>query len=170
MDTLDAIFSRRSIRSFTSYSISETNLDTIIRAGAAAPSGGNAQPWVFISIMQARRIQALRAIAPGMGGQPTAVIALCVDESRASTPTGSPVFLTCYDLGGVMQNMLLAAHELGLGGCAVASFHAQSLATLLNLPGHIKPHLVLAFGKPSVVPAAPPKRGLDEIHFREKYG
>ena len=169
MDTLDIIFSRRSIRAFTPESISETDLDTIIRAGAAAPSGGNAQSWVFISITQPRRVQALRAIAPGMGGQPAAVIALCVDESRTSTPKGSPDFLSCYDLGGAMQNMLLAAHELGLGGCAVASFHAQSLATLLNLPGHIKPHLVLAVGKPSVVPAAPIKRGLDEINFREKY-
>lgn len=170
MDTLDAIFSRRSIRAFTPGSISGTDLDTIIRAGAAAPSGGNVQSWVFISITQPRRVQALRAIAPGMGGQPAAVIALCVDESRTSTPKGSPDFLSCYDMGGAMQNMLLAAHESGLGGCAVASFHVQSLATLLNLPGHIKPHLLLAIGKPSLMPSAPPKRGLDEIHFREKYG
>ena len=105
-----------------------------------------------------------------MGGQPAAVIVLCVDENRTSSPKISPDFLTCYDLGGAMQNMLLAACELGLGGCAVASFHAQSLAMLLNLPGHIKPHLLLAIGKPSMLPAAPPKRGLEEIHYREKYG
>ena len=169
METLEAIFRRRSIRAFTPDRISESDLDTIIRAGAAAPSGGNAQPWIFISITEPRHIQALRAIAPGLGGQPAAVIALCVDESRTSTAKGSPDFLSCYDVGGAMQNMLLAANELGLGGCAVASFHAQSLSTLLNLPGHINPHLLLAMGKPSITPTAPPKRDINEIHFWEKY-
>jgi len=169
MNTLDAIFTRRSIRAFTLEPVSEKDLNMIIRAGAAAPSGGNAQAWVFISITEARRIQALRAFSPGMGGNPAAVIALCVDEDRVSVPKGEPDFLSCYDLGAAMQNMLLAAHELGLGGCAIASFHKPSLKKLLHLPERIQPHLLLAIGKPCQFPAAPPKRELDEIYFEEKF-
>lgn len=170
MNIIGIISSRRSIRAFTPDPVSDEDIRTIIQAASSAPSGGNAQAWVFISVLEPRRIQALRAISPGMVSQPAAVIILCIDQRLTSGPPSEPDYLTCYDLGAAMQNILLTAHFLGLGGCAIASFHEESLSKLVNLPDEVKPHLLVAIGKPRTIPATPHKRELNEIYYKEKYG
>ena len=170
MQTLEAIHTRRSIRSFTSDPVSEEDLETIIRAAAAAPSGGNAQMWVFISICEAGRIAALRALCPGIIGSPTAVIVMCLDLGRRTAKAeGQLQVIPYYDIGGAMQNILLAAHELGLGGCAVGSFHEKGLRAFLNLPDKLEPCLLIALGKPRLTPRQPRQRPLEEIYFKERY-
>lgn len=169
MNTLDAIHTRRSIRAFTSDPLGDDALNTIIRAGAAAPSGGNAQMWVFIAVRDPKRLMALRSLSPGIIAKPAAVIVLCVDWRRKTTPEGGLDETVCFDLGAALQNILLAAHELGLGGCAVGSFNKPGIATLLGLPPQVEPKLLVTIGKPKLIPPAPPKRPLEEIFFEETY-
>jgi len=170
MQTLEAIFSRRSIRAFTSDPITDEDLHTIIKAAAAAPSGGNAQMWVFISIREAKRIAALRALAPGIIGIPAAVIVMCLDKRRrTASAEGRLAVMPLYDIGAALENILLAAHDLELGGCAVGSFHPKALATFLNLPEFLEPCLLVVLGKPKMTPPAPPKRPIEEVYFRERY-
>lgn len=170
MQTLEAIHTRRSIRSFSNDPINQEDLQTIIRAAAAAPSGGNAQMWVFISVSDPGRISALRAISPGIIGSPTAVIVMCLDlRRRTAKAEGSLQVMPYYDIGGAMQNILLAAHELGLGGCPIGSFHEKGLRALLSLPDSIEPCLLIALGKPRVTPRPPRQRPLEEIYYIERY-
>jgi nitroreductase len=70
-----------------------------------------------------------------------------------------------YDIGAALQNILLSAHELGLGGCAIGSFHPQGISSFLKLPEHIEPCLLVALGKPKVIPSEPRKRPLKEIYY-----
>lgn len=169
MNTLEAIHTRRSIRAFTSDPLDDDALNTILRAAAAAPSGGNAQMWVFIAVREPKRLAALRSLSPGIIAKPAAVIVLCVDWRRKTTPEGGLDEMVCFDLGAALQNMLLAAHELGLGGCAIGSFNKPGIVTLLGLPPQVEPKLLVTIGKPKLIPPAPPRRPLEEIFFEETY-
>ena len=170
MQTLEAILSRRSIRAFTDDPVSEQDLQTIINAAAAAPSGGNAQMWIFISIRDKKRIAALRSLSPGIIAVPTAVVVMCLDNRRrTASPEGKLAVMPRYDIGAALQNILLAAHDLGLGGCAIGSFHPGALSSFLNLPENVEPCLLVSLGKPKVSPPSPRKRPIEEIHFHEKY-
>jgi nitroreductase len=170
MNTLDAIHTRRSIRSFTKDPISEEDMRVIVQAAAAAPSGGNTQMWAFISIRDPKRLMAVRALSPGIIAVPTAVIVICLDQRRRSSPLGGMDEMWGYDLGAAMQNILLAAHELGLGGCAIGSFNSKGLSTLLNLPPEVEPKLLISLGKPKAIPQPPKKRSLEEVYLQERYG
>ncbi|HWQ84317.1 MAG TPA: nitroreductase family protein [Anaerolineales bacterium] len=170
MDTLEAIFSRRSIRAFTAESVSDEALQTIIQAAAAAPSGSNLEKRIFLSIQKPRRIAALRALAPGIIGRPAAVIVICLDQRSDPGEKQAGIDLSQFmNIGAALQNLLLAAHASGLGACPVASFHAQGLGIFLGLPEGIVPCLLVVLGKPRFTPSAPRKRPLDEIYYRETF-
>jgi nitroreductase len=168
MNTLEAIFTRRSIRSFTPDPVSDEDLHTIIQAAAAAPSGGNAQKRLFLAVRQPRRITALRALAPGIIGLPPAVIVLCLDR-RGLPPSEALSPSLHYDIGTSLENILLAAQDVGLGACPVASFHPGGVAIFLDLPAAVEPCLLVVVGRPKFTPPAPRKRNLDEIYYPERY-
>jgi albonoursin synthase len=170
METQEAISSRRSIRAFTSDPVTDADMQKIIQAAVSAPNGGNAQMWVFISVRDPKRIAALRTLAPGIIGTPTAVIVMCLNKQRrTASAEGRLAAMPYFDLGAALQNILLAAHDIGLGGCAIGSFHPQGIASFLNLPENVEPCLLVVIGKPRVVPSEPRKRPLNEVYFEEKY-
>jgi len=169
MQTLEAIRGRRSIRGFTADRITDEELDTLVEAAAAAPSGGNAQPWVFLSIREARRVAAVRSLAPGIVGSPAAVIVLCADERRRGGGGPELEEMASFDLGAAMENILLAAHDMGLGSCAIGSFDGRALSVFLDLPQFLKPRLLVAVGRPKSIPQAPQKRALAELYHKERY-
>jgi nitroreductase len=168
MQTLEAIFSRRSVRSFKPDPISDEDLLTIVQAAAAAPSGGNAQRRLFLAVRQPRRIAALRALAPGIIGLPPAVLILCLDQ-RGSQSGGVLSPSLCYDIGAALQNLLLTAHATGLGACPVGSFHPKGVAVFLDLPEGVEPCLLVVLGKPKLIPPPPRKRSVDEIYYQERF-
>jgi nitroreductase len=151
--------------------VPEEKLMMLVQAASAAASAGNKQPWTFITVCNAKRIKALRAVSPGMLSNPTAVVVLCIDETLAlHTEDGQINKMAWMDLGAAMQNMLLAAHELGLGACPIGSFNVEAVTKMLSLPSRLKPALFVAVGIPERIPEKPMKRPLEEISFVEKYG
>lgn len=171
METLEAIRTRRSVRAFSGDPMPEELLRQVIEAAAMAPSGGNIQPWGFVLIRDPRRLRALRALAPGIIGEPTAVLAICLDKRRARD-LGGPMGpgLAWIDLGLATENILLAAHDLGLGACPVASFHKQAVAVFLDLPSEVEPALLIALGYPRQSPPLRDRRPLSEVCFAERWG
>lgn len=170
MQTFENIFSRRSVRAFTNQPISDEQMEMMIKAGAAAPCGSNAQMWAFVALRDPRRIMALRSLSPGIIGSPAAVVILCLDRSHPNAALLEKGDITPYiDIGAAMQNILLAANELGLAGCPVASFHHQAIASFLKLPDHLQPVLLTVIGAPKFIPQPPQKRALSEIYFQESY-
>ncbi len=169
MNTLEAIHNRRSIRAFLPEPLGDEVLRTLIEAGAAAPNAGNAQRRIFIAVRNPKRLMAVQAFSPGILSKPSAVIVLCADWRNSPPGSETSEETIAYDLGAALQNILLAATELGLGGCAVGSFNAAGLSRLLNLPAQVKPKLLVTLGKPKFIPPQPPKKRLDEIFFEETY-
>jgi nitroreductase len=171
METLEAIHSRRSVRAFTAEPIQEAQLRQVLRAATSAASAGNVQPWGFVLVRDPRRLQAVRALAPGVIGQPAALVVICLDSQRAERLGGAlGPRLAWIDIGLATQNLLLAAHAQELGACPIASFHRQAVAHFLDIPSHIQPVLLIALGHPLAKPSHPGRRPPAEVSFAEQWG
>ena len=115
MNTLESIKTRRSIRKYKSDPVQQERLNKIIDAGLYAPSGMGRQATIILSVTNKEvRDQLSKLNARIMGtdtdpfyGAPAVLIVL----AKKDCPTG------IYDGSLVMQNLMLAAHELGLGSC-----------------------------------------------------
>jgi nitroreductase len=170
MDTLEAILTRRSVRAFTPEPVPGEMVRDVLQAGAAAPSGGNVQAWGFVVIRSPERLAGLRSLAPGIIGEPKVVIAICLDGDRAVRLGGAGgERLAWLDIGLAIENLLLAAHSLGLGACPIASFHRQAVAAFLGLPPEVQPVLLLVLGYPRIKPSPPGRRPLPEVCFLEEW-
>lgn len=171
MELLEALHTRRSVRHFTAEPISDERLERLVEAAGSAPSGGNAQPWVFIIVREPGNAKRLRAVAPGISGIPTAFVVICLARPRPyKEDRGRGYETALLSLGAAMENLLLAAHDQGLGACAIGSFHAPSVCSIFCLPDHLQPKVLIALGYPVSQPEPPGRRSLSEIRFFERVG
>jgi nitroreductase len=95
-------------------------------------------------------MQRIIAAAPGIYGEPTAIVAVCIDWARSphlEVDDARDTHSTYVDVGAAMQNMLLMAEALDLGACPVMSFHRPSLQTVLQLPQDWTPYVLIALGR-----------------------
>lgn len=166
MDLNECLFTRRSIRAFTPDPISAEEMQKIIEAAAAAPTGSNAQEWRFVTVQDPAMITVLRSFCPGVVGMPTGVIAICIDHSQYKGKKPTEEKILYMDMGAAMQNILLAAHDLGFGGCPIGSYHPEAVRTLLKLPEEWELTLLVVLGKPKFQPKAPPHKPLEQIWFQ----
>ena len=166
-----AILERRSVRRYTSTPISKQAIDQLLDAAIWAPSGSNAQTWRFVVVRDAGRIRDLRIVSPGLPGPPPCVLVISQDMRKASERGRRLGIerLVYFDSAMAAQNIMLAAHDLGLGSCVVASFHGKAVQGLLALPRDVKPILLVALGWPAEQPLALP-RLRKEVLFNERYG
>jgi nitroreductase len=171
MELLEALRTRRSVRQWTAEPVPDEQLKELIEAAAKAPSGSNTQPWAFVVIREQGRLKRLRAAAPGIAGRAAAIVLICLDKQRADEEPGTAEYdMVHMTLGAAMQNLLLAAHDQGLGACAIGSFHHASLASIVSLPPYLEVKLLVALGYPVSQPAAPPLRPLSEVCYFEEVG
>lgn len=161
MNVKEAILKRRSTRSFTGHGVSSEDLNTLIEAGRWAPTGGNRQPWEFVTIQNPKMIRNIKMFSEGLSGDPSLIIALCTPDKGT---------ITMLDLGMATENITLQCVELGMGSCAIASFNVEAVKKLLDIPEHIQLPLLLSIGYPEGSPRTRPKKDLQEIWFTERYG
>ena len=147
-------------------------IEKILEAGRWAPTGSNIQPWRFVVIKNQTILEIIRKVSPGYLGATPMAIAICSDRATAEAKGGrlGRDYLTIADCSMAAENMLLAAHALGLGACPVKSFSATALKEILELPEGIELELILIIGYPDETPKAPPKHPLEKIAFLDKYG
>lgn len=170
METRETILTRQSIRAYRADELTDEQIKPILDAAVRAPSGGNAQPWAFITVQKARRLQAIKAVSPGMIGTPAALIVICLDKKRiGKSGESASMPMVWMSLGAAMQNILLAAHDNGVGACAIGSFNTQSVTGLLNLPDDIQPVLIISLGLATRIPKQSSRRPDSEIIFMEQY-
>ena len=147
MDILDAIFTRRSIRKFTGEQISEDNLKLILKAGFYAPSAHNHQPWHFVVIRNDSLLERIANTHPYAKMLPQAGcgIVVCGDLEKEERPG----FLV-EDCSASIENILLAAHGIGLGavwcGLYPVSELTEAVIDALDLPTGIIPVGLVAVG------------------------
>lgn len=78
--------------------------------------------------------------------------------------------MSVADCSMAVENMLLAAHALGLGTCVVKSFSRVAVKEMLEIPDGVEPELLVVLGYPAQSPKPPARIPLREIAFLNKYG
>lgn len=170
MEIFEAIRGRRSIRKFEDKDIPMQDLKKILEAGVWAPSGSNIQPWEFILVKNKGTIEKIKLISPGLFGNPSALIILCINHERAKRGGKLGVRTALMDISMAAQNMMLTAYALGIGSCPVVSFNKPALKELLDVPDHVEPVLIISLGYPKFMPKPPKRRPLKEVVHIEKFG
>lgn len=173
MDVFETITGRRSIRAFGRQAVSDEQVGTLIDAARHAPSAGNIQPWEFITVRDQQNKTQLSAAALNQAfiEEAPLVIVVCANEARSGQGYGSRgVNLYCIqDTAAATQNILLAAHALGLGTCWVGAFQEEMVRKVLNTPTHIRPLAIIPVGYPAEKPAIRRRRAISEIVHQETY-
>ncbi|MBO3763215.1 MAG: nitroreductase family protein [Thermoproteota archaeon] len=173
MDVIEAIKTRRSIRSYEKESISEEDLSKILEAATWAPSAGNLNPWEFVVIRDEEKKRKLSRAAFGQYfiSESPVVVVVCANVTRTSSVYGERGRrLYCIqDCAAATQNLLLAAHSLSYGACWVGAFDDQEVIKLLKLPSNVIPLAIVPIGKPKERPVAPRRLPLSKVVHYETY-
>lgn len=165
MDTLEAIAARRSVRQFTDRPVTDAELDILMRAAMAAPSATNEQPWRFVVVREADRLERLSHATPfarSIAGAGVAVV-VCADRLAMRSPG-----FWVIDCAAAIENLLLAAHAIALGGVwlgvhPVPTFR-RAVRRIIEAPPTIVPHSLVAIGHPASIPAAVDRFQPDWVH------
>ena len=151
MTELDFIFSRRSIRRFTSERVSEAQIKLLLEAAMAAPTAMNLQPWHFIVVEDPFKLADLRKILPFGKMQSPLAISICGNLGSVKKLVTERFWV--QDCSAATQNLLLVANALGLGAvwCGVHPINRleSSVTTILNLPETVIPLNVVFIGHPA---------------------
>lgn len=187
MNTLDTIAARRSIRRFLDTPVPEELVEIIINAGMQAPSGKNRQPWRFIIVKGEKRLEMVRILSDeiakkkakgedtGSSEWSTRVMEQAPVSIFIFNPEGLPPWrkhsieqmfddvVDIQSVGAAIQNMLLAASELGLGSLWICDvFHAyEPLCDWLGEKGEMI--AAVSLGYPGESPAARPRKSYAEV-------
>jgi nitroreductase len=138
MEFFEVIKNRRSIRSFKRQALPPEVINQLIDAAKAAPSAGNAQPWAFVIATQQKTKQALAQAAFNQKWleEAAAVFVVCADMKLAEESYGERgrMLYCIQDTSAAVENILLAATALGLGGCWMGAFHEDEVRSIINAP------------------------------------
>jgi len=116
-----------------------------------------------------KNIRKLKMISPGLFGDPSLLIIVCINKERAKKGGRLGEVSALMDVSMSMQNMMLMAHSMGIGSCPILSFSKLALRELFRIPPHIEPVIILSFGYPKVIPKPPRRRPLEEVVHYEGF-
>ena len=166
MNLLEGIYTRRSIRQFTDQPVDRELLIEIIKAGIWAPSGLNNQPWRFVIVRsdEMRKELAKNTRYNFTIERAAACIAVFVDTSVMYNDVKDH-----QSMGACIQNMLLAAHALGLGAVWLGEVlkNADAVRLLLSLPENMELMAVVAIGHPASDKHSSKRKNLSEVLLKE---
>ena len=190
MQTLDAIAARRSIRRFKSDPVPEPLLRQVLGAALQAPSGKNKQPWRWVVATGARRLELTQCLQGGLAqararglNTGSAEWSMKIMEQAPVTvfvfnpyglPYGQPhaleqmidLVVDVQSLGAAIENLLLAAHDQGLGALWVCDiFYAyEALCSWLGEPGQLVAAVALGYAAENP-PARPRKPASETVRW-----
>lgn len=160
---METIFSRTSIRTYQDRTVEPQKIELLLRAAMSAPSGKDQRPWEFVVVNERPILDSLAAALPyaKMLAQAPCAVIVCGSPARSS--------YWYLDCSAAAENILLAAHSLGLGGVWTAAYpyaeRMEAVRSNLALPEGILPLCVIPIGYPAAV--GEPKRKFDagRIHY-----
>lgn len=165
MDAIEALKTRRSIRSYDSKSVPKQMIETIIDCARLAPSANNIQPWEFIVVTDQamrKRIADLTDYGKFIAQAPVCIAVYSKDVKHY-----------LEDCSAATENILVAAHALGLGTCWVAGYgksYGEPIAEMLGVPKGHKLVALISLGYPAQQAKPYNKRPLEDVLHWEKYG
>lgn len=140
---IENMMTRASVRKFTNQPVEQEKVEALLRAGMAAPSAVNKQPWHFVVVTDQNVLKSINQY-----NSPLSIV-VCVDMNK-SVEMGREWIICDGSLAS--ENILLAAHALGLGGIWTAVYPVpdimQRVSIATGLPDNMVPLNVLQIGYP----------------------
>ncbi len=194
MEVLEAIRTRRSFRQYKPDPVDEKTLQIVLEAARWAPSWTNSQCWRFVVVRDnqikanlAETLPPTNRAADAIRQAPVAIVACAElgksgfrrtqppsDNAQPATDKAQPVtdkgdwFM--FDVALAMQNLVLAAHSLGLGTVHVGLFDAPKAASVLQVPEGFCVVEMTPLGYPDGEPRPTSRKELNEIVFNDRFG
>jgi nitroreductase len=193
MELMKAIKERRSIRKYTGDPVDDKTIETILEAGRWAPSWSNTQCWRFIVVRDPAiktklaeslikfKISGELVENPGikMVNTVPVVIVVCAEMGKSGGNPGSGgangEFITdkgdwfMFDTALAVQNMVLAAHDLGLGTVIIGTFDAKKAEKVLDVPEGFRVVTLFSVGVPAQQGKTPPRKEISEITYYNRW-
>lgn len=169
-DVITVIHNRKSVRQFTEQKVDRNMLEVLLRAGMAAPTAVNKQPWFFVAVDER---ETLSFLSENLNNNPIlkraqAAIIVCGDMNKVFERQPS---YWIQDCSAATQNILLAAEGIGLGAVWIGVFpnddRVNMVRNSLNLPENLIPLNVIAIGYPTGVEKPKDKWKEENIHWNK---
>jgi nitroreductase len=169
MEFSKLIETRYSVRAYKPDPVEQEKLERVLEAARLAPTAVNFQPFQLIVIHTAGREEQLNRIyRKDWFVQPPLVIAACGLPEKGWTRRDGRSYLD-VDLGIVMDHLILAATDEGLGTCWVGNFDAAAAREVLGLPDDVEPIAFTPLGYPDDEPRTKKRRPLAELVRYERW-
>ncbi|MDE7414530.1 MAG: nitroreductase family protein [Muribaculaceae bacterium] len=163
------IMNRRSVRRYAARPVSDDQISAILHAAMSAPSGVNKQPWEFVVIEEKAILKALADALPYAKMTADAPVAIVVCGNKDRFLDGIDDTLWEQDLSASSENILLAAHSLGLGGVWTCIYphpeRIEPVKNILSLPDNLIPFNLIPIGYPAADHDPMQKWHPDRVHI-----
>lgn len=166
MDIFDTIITRRSIRKFIDKPVSPEYIEKLLKAAMYAPTANNYLPFQFIVITERAILNEIPNIHPysKMLYQAPLAILVCGDDEFEKN-----IGYHVQNCSAATQNLLLAAHALGLAGCWIGIYPREvrmdGMKKLLQLPENVTPISLTAIGYSDETVETPDRFIKSRIHY-----
>ena len=163
MNFSEIIAKRYSVRAYLSDEVEQDKLQQVLEAARLAPTAANRQPFqVFVVRTAGRKEELKRIYHRDWFGQAPLVLCVCGLPEQAWVRGDGRSYLA-VDAAIVMDHMILAAAELGLGTCWIANFNPAAAREMLRLPQEVEPILFTPLGYPADQPAPKERKPLSDL-------
>lgn len=166
---MNNLLTRTSVRAYQDKPVEDAKVEQLLRTAMSAPSAGNKQPWKFVVVRDKATLSAISAEMHTMRMAEKAPLAIivCGDLTNTFPEDGRDYWVE--DTSAATENLLLAAHSLGLGAVWCGVYPLRERVTfmqeLLKLPSYIVPLNVIPIGYPAETPAPKDKWKPENVHY-----
>ena len=172
MDFTTLIHERYSVRKFSPEPVSEAELNTLLEAARCAPTAVNKQPFRILVLDTPEQMAKLAECTKYTFGAPLALVVLCKAEEAWVRPFDQ-YNMGVVDTAIVSTQIMLAAHDLGLGSTWVGHFDPPLLRKTFHVPVDLEPVAIFPIGRPAPDAAPAPmhhkRRDLAELVVRGSF-
>jgi nitroreductase len=164
MEFFDVIKNRYSVRGYKDKAVEKEKLDKVLEAGRLAPTGVNYQAFKIFVIDTKKHKEALKKIYnQDWFSQAPLVLCIAIAPSKSWTRPWDGKNIGDIDATIVMDHMILAATDLGLGTCYIAAFKKNSAIEFLELGEEYEPVLFTPLGYPDDEGRNTSRKTIDEL-------
>ena len=169
MEFSELIGKRYSVRAYKPDPVEDEKLEQVLEAARLAPTAANRQPFQLIVIHTAGREAELKRIyGQDWFVQPPLVICACGTPARGWTRRDGKNY-TDVDVAIVMDHLILAAADLGLGTCWIGAFDPAAAREVLGLPDDVEPIAFTPLGSPADRLGTKKRKALSELVRHERW-
>jgi len=165
MEALEAIMTRRSPRAWLNKPVPPEMVLKLLAAAMQAPSAGDGQPWHFVVLDDRELLDLASRFYPGAAPARSAPLAILACADLGEDRFGG---FWEQDCAAAVENMLLAAHAMGLGalwtGVYPLSERVHAFRKLLKMPPNVEVLAFVMVGYPDMIPPPEDRFRKDRIH------